>query len=125
MNVTGPVKALIAANGTANGIFAGRVYPGVLEQETAYPAAVMNIISTTPSNSKTTASSLDKVILQIDIYGTTYATTEDAAAALRGAIDYTSSGSLTHIECTDHKNMFSTKPELFRIMQEYSIGYKP
>lgn len=124
MNVTGPIKTLIAANGTANGLFAGRVYPGVLEQETAYPAAAMNIVSVRPSNSKTTASTLDKVILQIDIYSTTLATTADAAAAIRGAIDYTSSGSLTHIQFEGQQDMFSEKPELFRIMQEYSIGYK-
>lgn len=124
MNVTGPIKTLIAANGTANGIFAGRVYPGVLEQETTYPAAVMNTGPTRPSNSKTTASTLDRVMLQIDIYGTTYATTADAAAAIRGAIDYASSGSLTHIQLENQQDMFSQKPELFRIMQEYSIGYK-
>lgn len=125
MNVTGPIKTLIAGNGTANGIFAGRVYPGVLEQETSYPAAALNVISTGPSNSKTTASTLDRVLLQIDVYGTTYATTSDAAAAIRGAIDYTASGSLTHIQCEGQQDMFSEKPELFRIMQTYSIGYKP
>jgi hypothetical protein len=124
MNVTGPIKTLIAANGTANGLFAGRVYPGVLEQETAYPAAAMNVVNMNPNNSKTTASTLDKVTLQIDIYGTTLATTADAAAAIRGAIDYKSSGSLTHIECEGQQDMFSEKPELFRIMQTYSIGYK-
>jgi hypothetical protein len=124
MNVTGPIKTLIAANVTTNGLFAGRVYPGVLEQETSYPAAAMNVVSVRPSNSKTTASTLDKVILQIDIYGTTYATTAAAATAMRGAIDYTSSGSLTHIQFEGQQDMFSEKPELFRIMQEYSIGYK-
>jgi hypothetical protein len=124
MNVTGPIKTLIAANGTANGLFAGRVYPGVLEQETAYPAAAMNVVNMNPNNSKTTASTLDKVSLQIDIYSTTYATTAAAAAAIRGAIDYKSSGSLTHIECEGQQDMFSEKPELFRIMQTYSIGYK-
>ena len=125
MNVTGPIKTLIAANATANGIFAGRVYPGVLEQETSYPAAAMNVADTSPSNSKTTASSLDRVLLQIDVYGTTPATTQDAAAAIRGAIDYQSSGALTHIEFIGQRDMFSAKPELFRVMQEYSIGYKP
>lgn len=124
MNVSGPIKTLIAANGTANGIFSGRVYPGVLEQETTYPAAAINTISVTPANSKTTASTLDRVMVQVDVYGTTYATTAAAAAAIRGAIDYQSSGSLTHIEFEDQKDMFSAKPELYRIMQTYSVGYK-
>lgn len=124
MNVTAPVKTLIAANGTANGIFAGRVYPGVLEQETAYPAAALNVVSTRAANSKTNASTLDTVTLQVDVYGTTYATAAAAAAAIRTAIDYQSSGSLKHIEFTGQEDMYSAKPELHRIMQTYSIAYK-
>lgn len=124
MNITAPIKALIAANSTANGIFAGRVYPVVLEQETAYPAAAINTGSVTPANSKTAASTLDRVMMQIDVYGTTYATTAAAAAAIRTALDYSSSGSLTHIQLESQSDMFSAKPEIFRIMQQYSIGYK-
>jgi hypothetical protein len=123
MNVSGPIKTLIAANVAAHAIFAGRIYPSVLEQETAYPAAAINTGSVRPHNSKTNASTLDRVSVQIDIYGTTYATTAAAAAALRTAIDYTSSGSLGHIEFEGQADMFSAKPELFRIMQTYSVGY--
>lgn len=124
MNVTGPIKTLIAANGTANGLMAGRVYPGVLEQETSYPAAAINVVSTAPTNSKTTASSLDRVLVQLDVYATTYAATAGAAAAIKTALNYQTSGSLTHIEFAGQEDMFSAKPELFRIMQTYSIGYK-
>jgi len=125
MNVSGPIKALIAANAPAHAIFAGRIYPAVLEQETAYPAAAINTGSVRPTNSKTNASSLDRVSVQIDIYGTTYAATDEAAVALRTALDYTSSGSLGHIEFEGQADMFSAKPELFRIMQTYSVGWKP
>lgn len=124
MNVTAPIKALIAANSPANTLMGGRVYPGVLEQESAYPAAAINIVTARPTNSKTTASTLDRVTAQIDIYATTYAATAGAAAAIRTALDYTTSGSLTHVEFEDQQDMFSAKPELFRIMQTYSIGYK-
>lgn len=124
MNVTGPLKALIAASSTANGIFAGRVYPGVLEQESTYPAAAITMIDVNPTNSKTHASTLDIVMVQIDIYGTTYATAAAAAAAIRGALDYKESGSLKHIQFEGQRDMFSMKPELFRIMQEYSIAWK-
>ena len=124
MNVTAPLKALIAAHSPANTLMGGRVYPGVLEQESAYPAAAINVVTARPTNSKTTASTLDRVTAQIDIYATTYAATAGAAAAIRTALDYTTSGSLTHVEFEDQQDMFSAKPELFRIMQTYSIGYK-
>jgi hypothetical protein len=124
MNVTAPLKTLIAANGTANGLFAGRVYPGVLEQETTYPAAAINITTVNPTNNKSAASTLDIVQVQIDVYSTTYATAAGAAAAIRTALDQSSSGSLKHIEFTGQQDMFSAKPELFRIMQTYSIAWK-
>jgi hypothetical protein len=124
MNVTAPLKTLIAANGTANGLFAGRVYPGVLEQETAYPAAAINVTTVNPTNNKSAASTLDIVNVQIDVYGPTYATADAAAVAIRAALDYQSSGSLKHIEFTGQQDMFSAKPELFRIMQTYSIAWK-
>ena len=124
MNVTAPLKALIAANSPANTLMGGRIYPGVLEQESAYPAAAINVVTTGPTNSTTAASTLDRVTVQIDIYATTYAATAGAAAAIRTALDYTTSGSLTHVEFEDQQDMFSAKPELFRIMQTYSIGYK-
>lgn len=125
MNVTGPLKTLIANNAPAHALMAGRVYPGVLEQETSYPAAAINVVSTAPTNSKTTASTLDRVLVQLDVYATTYAATAGAAAAIKTALNYQTSGSLTHIEFAGQEDMFSAKPELFRIMQTYSIGYKP
>jgi hypothetical protein len=124
MNVSGPLKTLIGANSPANTIMGGRIYPAVLEQETTYPAAAINTLSIRPTNSKTAASTFDRVTVQIDVYGETYATTAAAAAAIRTALDYSSSGSLGHIEFEGQSDMFSAKPEIFRIMQTYSIGYK-
>lgn len=124
MNISGPIKTLIAANSTANGLMGGRVYPGVLEQESAYPAAAVNIVSVRPHNTKTEASTLDTVTVQLDVYATTYAATAGAAAAIRTALDYQASGSLKHIEFSGQEDIFSARPELYRIMQTYSIAYK-
>lgn len=124
MNVSGPIKALIAANTTANGLLGGRVYPGVLEQESQYPAAAVNVAGTRTTNNKTDASILDTITVQIDVYGTTYATTADTSAAIRAAIDYQTSGVLEHIEFNGQQDMFSAKPELHRITQTYSVGYR-
>lgn len=123
MNVSGPIKTLIAANSTANTLMGGRVYPVVLAQETAYPAAAINVASVKAANSKTQASTLDRVEVQLDVYATTYASAAAAAAAIRTAIDYQTTGSLQHIQFEGQQDMFSAKPELLRITQTYSIGY--
>ena len=124
MNITAPIRTLIAANAPAVALIGTRIYPGVLDQETAYPAAAVTMVSAAPTNSKTNASSLDRVSVQVDIYGSTYKSASDTAAALRTALDYQNTGVIGHIQFENQTDMFSEKPELNRIMQTYSIGYK-
>ena len=121
MNVTGPLIALIAADTTANGLLAGRVYPGVLKQTSTYPAAAINITGVYPFNTKTGASDLDSVLIQIDTYGTTFSSAAAADEAIRGALDYKSSGALDHIEYQRTIDGLSEKPELIRMLSEYTI----
>lgn len=124
MNVTGPIKDLIAADSTANGLLSGRVYAGVLPQNATYPAAVLNVITTTPTNTKTQASDLDFVRLQIDVYGSQLSSVANTASAIRGAIDFRATGSIKHIEYLTGQDGFSEKPELFRWIDEYTISLK-
>ncbi len=125
MNITGPIKALIAADSTANGLLAGRVYAGVLQQNSTYPAAVMNLITSTTTNTKTQAGDLDFINLQVDVYGSTVASASAAAQAIRNAIQYQTSGDIKHIQFERLQDGFSEVPELFRLISEYSISYKP
>lgn len=121
MNVSGPIIDLIAADATANSLLAGRVYFQVLKQSTAYPAAAVNVKDTQPLNTKNAPSDLDRVMVQIDIYATTPSSAAEAAEAVRGAIDYQSTGALEHIEFKRSITGLSEKPELFRTIQEYTI----
>lgn len=121
MNVSGPIYALIAANATANALFAGRVYFQVLKQSTAYPAAAINVKDVDPMNTKNGPSDLDKVVVQVDVYSTDPTTAMQAAEAVRNALDHKSTGSLEHIEFKRAITGLSEKPELFRTIQEYTI----
>lgn len=124
MNISGPIKALIDGNATANPIFLGRIYPDILPDKPTYPAAVINIADTTPTNSKTNASKLDFALVQIDIYGTTFESVADGAQAIRGAIEFQSTDALEHIEFRNSQSGFAGKPELFRWITEFSVAYK-
>lgn len=124
MNVTGPLRTLIAADTTANALLAGRVYAGVLMQQTEYPAAAINIVDDTPHNTKTAASDLDRVLVQVDVYGNTYASAAAVSAAIRAAIDYQTSGDLAHIEFKRSLDMYSDVAEKYRKVSEYSIMIK-
>lgn len=121
MNVSGPIIALIAANATANNLLGGRVYPDVLKQSTAYPAAAINIRDTDPANTKTGPSDIDRVLVQIDVYATTPTDANNASEAIREALDYQTSGDIAGIFFQRWLGGFSEKPELIRRISEYSI----
>lgn len=129
MNITGPIIKLIASNTTANNLLGGRVYPGVIKQNSAYPAAAINVTGVSPTNTKTSPSDLDFCRVQIDIYATTPTVAGQTADAVRGVLDYyTGSVALTgggteyveHIQYERELMGFSETPELFRIIQEYT-----
>ena len=131
MNVTGPIIRIIASNAAANNLLGGRVYPGVILQNAGYPCAAVNITGVQPNNSKTEASTLDVVRVQVDVYGVSMTSAAQAAAAIRSAIDYfTGTVNLTgggtvivkHIEYKGELSGFSEVPELCRIIQTYTYS---
>ena len=121
MNISGPIISLIAANTTANNLLGGRVYPDVLKQSTVYPAAAINIKNNDPNNTKTGPSDLDRVTVQIDVYGTTPTSASETEEAIRQALDYQTTGDIAGIFYLRTISGFSEKPELFRRISEYSI----
>lgn len=124
MNVTGPIIDLIAANVAAHALLGGRVYPQVLKQSTAYPAAAINVTDTTPNNTKTGPSDMDRVLVQIDVYATNATAAAQVAEAIRVAIDYQAGGDIESIFFKRCIDAISEKPELIRKLTEYSIIYR-
>lgn len=133
MNVSGIVAKVIAANGTANGLLAGRVYPGVVKQEAGYPCVAVNLITPGPTNTKTQASDTDLTTVQVDVYGTTYSSAAATSSAIRTALDFyagtvtlTGGGTVVvaHIEYKSEADGYVETPDIFRRMCEYSIAIR-
>lgn len=133
MNVSGIVAKVIAADATAYGLLSTRVYPGVVKQQAGYPAIAVNLILPGPTNTKTQASDLDITMVQVDVYGETYATTAAASSAARTALEYYS-GTVTltgggtvnvaHIEYKSERDGYVERPDIFRRICEYSIAIR-
>lgn len=132
MNVTGPIKVIIAANATANALLNGRVYPGVIDNGKGFPAAAVTRAGTEANATKTGVSGVDFVRVQLDIYGRTYGEAETVSEAVRTALDYYSgsvtSGSDTvnvdHIDYLGTIDNFEDSPELHRVIAEYMVHIK-
>lgn len=132
MNVTGPIKVIIAANATANALLNGRVYPGVIDNGKGFPAVAVTRAGTEANATKTGVSGVDFVRVQLDIYGRTYGEAETVSEAVRTALDYYSgsvtSGSDTvnvdHIDYLGTIDNFENSPELHRVIAEYMVHIK-
>lgn len=133
MNVSGIVAELIEANAPAHAAIAGRVYPGVAKQETAFPCVVVNLVAPNPNNTKTKASDLDLALVQVDVYGQTYTSAASTSALVRTALDYKSgtvsltgggSASVAHIEYKQERDGFVERPDIFRRICEYTISLR-
>lgn len=87
MNVSGPIKKLIADFPASDGILDGRVFPVLAPQDTAYPLAIINITGNNPSETKDHTSWHDNVQVRIDCYGPEFQDASLADDAIRLAID--------------------------------------
>ena len=135
MNVTGPIRTIIAANGAANTIFSGRVYANALPQSNGtLPAATVTIDNVRATNTKTSASDLDFVSVQLVVVGDSYADAEDGAKAIRTAIDgyqgtVTVSGTPYKIELIEFKPPYSggfdEQTKLQFVTATYSVAIRP
>lgn len=132
MNVSGPIKVIIAANATANALLNGRVYPGVIDINRGFPAIAITRASTEANATKTGVSQVDFVRVQVDVYARTLGEAEDTAEAVRGALDYYTgvvvSGNDTvrvdHIDYIGTVDNWEDAPELHRVIQEYMVHIK-
>lgn len=132
MNVTGPIKVIIAANATANALLAGRVYPGIIDNGRGFPAMAVTRASTEANATKTGVSNVDFVRVQLDIFARTYGEAEDVSEAVRAALDYYTgsvvSGADTvnvdHIDYLGTIDNFENSPELHRVIAEYILHIK-
>lgn len=124
MNIIQPIRALIAANTPANNLLSGRVYAEIIAQGSAYPCAAVNVTATDPTNTKTAASDMDVHRLQIDVYGSTYASAAETSEAIRAAIDYQTTGDIIGIFYQRTISGYSDVPEKYRMMSEYSVVLK-
>jgi hypothetical protein len=132
MNITGPIKAIIDADATANGLLAGRIYPGGRAAQTpTLPYATLQVLpGGRPANTKSGYSTLDQVMIQINVWSDTYQSAAETAEAIRWAIDFYA-GAVTvgstdytlSISCIDWRDMPWDDSELFGFAYDFKVRY--
>jgi hypothetical protein len=132
MNITGPIKAILDADATADALLDGRIYPaGRAVQNPTYPYATVQVLpGGRPSNTKSGFSTLDQIMIQISVWSTTYQSAAETAEAIRWAIDFWSDtvtvGSTDYtlsISCIDWRDMPWDDSELFGFAYDFKVRY--
>lgn len=129
MNISGPIRAIIANDNTANTAIQNRVYPGIFPIQYILPAVAVNITQVTPNATKTGPSDIDMVMAQIDVYAPTYTLANSIAKMIRTALDYYRGdvligGELVAIDWINYEGQtdaFEEKPREYRVSCDYSV----
>jgi len=102
----------------------GTVSPKVAKQTQDAPYMVYTVISNVPSKRKNGVSITDIMRLQVDIYATSAKSVNTLCESLRTALDYTSSGSITHISYDSHWDDFDETADYYRRSVDFLIRIK-
>lgn len=103
-----------------------RIYPEVVPQGSEFPCIVYSKTSIEPNDTKSGASTNDRINIQIDTYGETYQQTETISGRVRTALDRYS-GTLEGITfqqvvfIDDSNEGRDDDRNVFRIRQQYQI----
>lgn len=81
------IYSILTSSSDVNALTGLRIYPEIAPPEAAAPFAVYTIDSVEPEPTKDATSRLDEVRTTIYVVGDNYATVQDAAEAIRAAID--------------------------------------
>jgi hypothetical protein len=129
MNISGPIRAIIANDTTANTALQNRVYPGIFPIQYALPAVAINIVMVQPNATKTGPGDVDAVMVQVDCYADSYSLANNIAKILRDVLDYFRGdvligGQLISIDWLNYEGQtdaFEEKPREYRVSCDYSV----
>lgn len=87
MSLEQGLHAALVADGTVNGLVAGRIYPEIMPQDVVYPAISYQRISTTRYQLLEGVDDFTQARLQVDCWCDSYAQVKTLALAVKSALD--------------------------------------
>lgn len=138
MNISGILYTILAADSTVTGLVGTdsgggwKIYPVTIPQKAALPQVRITEIAVEPYDTKTGASTLDAVRVQIDCYAASMLTAQQLDEAVRNAIDryrgsvtVTGTGGATYfvdgIRFENRNQTMETEKDIFRVSSDYQV----
>lgn len=131
-NVSGILYTILAADATVTAICSTRIYPLTIPQTTPLPAVRIMTVANQPSDTKTGASTLDAIRVQIDSYAASMLTAQqldeeirDAIDRYRGSVTVAGTGGDTYfvdgIRFETRNETMEEEKDIFRISSDYQV----
>lgn len=138
MNVSGILYTLLAADATVTGIVGAdsgggyKIYPVTVPQKAAPPEIRITEIAVEPYDTKSGASTLDALRVQIDCYSTSMLTAQQLEEAVRlkidrhrGSVVVAGTGGATYfvdgIRFENRNQTMETEKDIFRASSDYQV----
>lgn len=132
MNISGIIYTILAANAGVTAICSTRIYPLTIPQDEALPAVRIVTVAVEPYDTKTEASTLDAIRVQIDSYASSMLTVQQLDEAVRAAIDryrgsvtVTGTGGATYfvdgVMFENRNETMEEEKDIFRISADYQV----
>lgn len=87
MSLEEGLRSALVADGTVNGLIAGRIYPEIMPQDVVYPAISYQRISTVRYQMLEGVDDFTQARLQVDCWSDTYSGVKSLATAVKSALD--------------------------------------
>ena len=137
-NISGIIYTILAADARVAGLVGNdtgggyRIYPISIPQKAAFPAVRITTVAVEPSDTKTEASTLDAIRVQIDSYAFSMLTAQQLDEAVRLAIDryrgsvtVAGTGGATYfvdgVRFESRNETMETEKDIFRISTDYQV----
>lgn len=132
-NVSGILYTILAADATVTAICSTRIYPLTIPQGDNYlPAVRITTVANEPFDTKTGASTLDAIRVQIDCYAKSMLTAQqleeevrDAIDRYRGSVTVTGTGGDTYfvdgIRFENRNETIEEERDIFRTSSDYQV----
>lgn len=131
-NISGILYTILAADSTVTALCSTRIYPLTIPQTTPLPAVRIVTVANEPSDTKTGASTLDAIRVQIDSYAASMLTAQqldeeirDAIDRYRGSVTVTGTGGATYfvdgIRFESRNETMEEEKDIFRISADYQV----
>jgi hypothetical protein len=123
------IYSILSADPALGQLVAYRIYPVIAPQHEVYPILTYAIITNTPSDTKTSASTVDQYRIQFDAYATEYDKVHSITNRLRELIDryphtVVAGILLDGIRYLDQSDGYDDESQLFRVTVDYYMRVK-